>query len=57
MSMATRAKAKAKKRATVKNLAPSDAKRVKGGLPAVQLQQQDLNSINFSQIAAKFQKV
>ena len=54
--MATKAKPKARKRAPVKNLAPKDAKRVKGGLPAVQITQQDLN-FNLGQIAAKFQKV
>ena len=54
--MATKAKPKAKKRAAVTNLAPGDAKRVKGGLPAVQITTQDLN-FNAAQIAAKYQKV
>lgn len=54
--MATKAKSKPKKPA-VKSLAPSDAKRVKGGLlPAVQVQQSDLNA-NLGAIASKYQKV
>ena len=54
--MATKAKPKAHKRATVKNLTPGNTKRVKGGLPAVQITQYDL-TVNAAQIAAKYQKV
>jgi len=58
--MAIKAKSKTKKPAAVKNLAPSDAKRVKGGLlPAVQVQQADgsVNIANIGAIASKYQKV
>lgn len=58
--MATKAKSKTKKHAAVKNLAPGDAKRVKGGLlPAVQVQQADgsVNIANIGAVAYKYQKV